>query len=163
MPIPPMRRNDRQLDSAQAIAVLERGNLGVLSTVDPDHQPYGVPVNYVYHQGAIYFHCALEGYKLLNIRHQPQVSFCVIEKADIIPETFSTDYVSAIVFGKAYEIDGQEKIEALQLLICHLAANEVNQGEAYIQAQAEFTKVVRVDVQAITGKAKNKEKVLPKS
>ncbi len=162
MPIPAMRRNDRQLSNAQTIAILERGNLGVLSTVDQDNQPYGVPVNYVYHQGAIYFHCATEGYKLLNISHQPQVSFCVIEKSELIPETFSTDYVSAIVFGKAYTVDGQEKIEALQWLIKHLAGNEIEKGDAYIQLQAEFTMVVRIDIKLLTGKAKNRDMVEPR-
>ncbi len=162
MPIPAMRRNDRQLSNAQTIAILERGNLGVLSTVDQDDQPYGIPVNYVYHQGAIYFHCAPEGYKLLNISHQPQVSFCVIEKSDLVPETFSTDYVSAIVFGKAYIVDDQEKIEALQWLIQHLAGNEIKKGDAYIQAQADFTKVVRIDIQVSTGKAKNRDAVEPR-
>jgi len=163
MTIPAMRRNDRQLSNAQTIAILERGNHGVLSTVDQENQPYGVPVNYVYHQGAIYFHCALEGYKLLNISHQPQVSFCVIEKADLIPEAFSTNYVSAIVFGKAYTVDGQEKIEALQWLIQQLAESEIKKGGAYIQVQAEFTKVVRIDVQLITGKAKNRDAVEPRT
>jgi nitroimidazol reductase NimA-like FMN-containing flavoprotein (pyridoxamine 5'-phosphate oxidase superfamily) len=161
MPIPAMRRNDRQLSTAQTIAILNRGNHGVLSTIDPENQPYGVPVNYVYHQGAIYFHCAPEGYKLLNISHQPQVSFCVIEKSDLNPETFSTDYVSAIVFGKANTVDGQEKIEALQWLIKHLAGSEIEKGDAYIQVQAEFTKVIRIDVEVLTGKAKNKDGVEP--
>lgn len=163
MPIPAMRRKDRKLSTAQTIAILERGNHGVLSTVDQDNQPYGVPVNYVYHQDAIYFHCAPEGYKLLNISHQPQVSFCVIEKSDLIPETLSTDYVSAIVFGKAYTVDGQEKIEVLKWFIQHLAGNEFAKGDAYIQAQAEFTKVVRIDVQLLTGKAKNRDTVEPRT
>jgi len=136
MPIPAMRRNDRQLSNAQTIAILERGNLGVLSTLDKENQPYGVPVNFVYHQGAIYFHCATEGYKLLNISHQPQVSFCVIEKSELIPETFSTDYVSAIVFGKAYIVDDQEKIEALQWLIQHLAGNEIKKGDGVLFYQS---------------------------
>lgn len=159
MNIPAMRRSDRQLTDLQTLAILEKGNFGVLSTVDEENQPYGVPLNYVYHQGNLYFHCAPEGYKLLNINQNRRVSFCVVEKAMLIPETFSTDYASAIVFGEAFPVEGQEKILALQLLIQHLAPNQETKGESYIQAQADKTEVVRITVQKMTGKARKSQTV----
>ncbi len=42
-----------------------------------DDQVYVVPLNYVYTDGKILFHCALEGQKLDYIRANPQVCFTV--------------------------------------------------------------------------------------
>jgi nitroimidazol reductase NimA-like FMN-containing flavoprotein (pyridoxamine 5'-phosphate oxidase superfamily) len=156
MPIPAMRRKERQLTDEQTLRILSTGKLGVLSTVDEEGQPYGVPLNYVYQQGAIYFHCAPEGYKLLNLGANPRVSFCVVQQSELIPQSFSTDYASAIVFGTAAQVDGAEKEEALRLLIGHLAPGHEEKGEKYIQSQAQQTAVVRIEIQHQTGKARAK-------
>jgi len=159
MSIPAMRRNARQLSSDQTIRILEKGNFGVLSTVGADGQPYGVPLNYVFHQGVIYFHCAKEGYKLMNLSQNPRVSFCVVEQSGLLPEQFSTDYVSAIVFGTARPIKGEEKLNALRLLIKHLAPNYIQKGEDTISTQAELTVVIKIDVDLLSGKSRKQEKV----
>ena len=55
-----MRRADRAVDDDEARRILEEGEYGVLSTAGPDHQPYGVPVNYCVIDDGIYFHSATE-------------------------------------------------------------------------------------------------------
>ncbi|PKN84589.1 MAG: MFS transporter [Chloroflexi bacterium HGW-Chloroflexi-8] len=158
MSIPAMRRNARQLSSDQTIEILEQGTFGVLSTVDMEGQPYGVPLNYVFHQGVIYFHCAKDGYKLMNLSQNSRVSFCVVVQSTLLPEQFSTDYVSAIVFGTARQIKGQEKVDALRLLIRHLAPNQIDQGEDTISTQAEHTAVVKIVIDHLSGKSRKQEK-----
>src|SRR5512141_2211937 len=105
----PIRRNDRALANEQAIEILQKGEYGVLSTVSPDGQPYGVPVSFVYTNHALYFHCAVEGHKLDNLASNPRVSFCVVGATEVLPDKFATRYESAIVFGKANELTGDEK------------------------------------------------------
>ena len=39
----PMRRGERQMVQADAEAFLARGEMGVLSTVDGEGRPFGVP------------------------------------------------------------------------------------------------------------------------
>lgn len=57
-------KKDRQLSDEVAYALLKGGEYGVLSTVDEDGQPYGVPVSYALEGNLIYFHCARGvGYK----------------------------------------------------------------------------------------------------
>lgn len=51
----------------EATAILDVAEFGVLSTIGNDGQPYGVPLNYIYKDRAIYFHCAVAGQKLDNI------------------------------------------------------------------------------------------------
>ena len=66
-----VRRQDRLLDEPQARALLQSGEYGVLSLVDTESLPYGIPVNYVWDgQDHIYLHCARRGKKLNSIRRQ---------------------------------------------------------------------------------------------
>jgi len=53
-----MRRSDRQLNTEDALSILEHGEYGIFSTVSADGIPYGVPVSYTYFNQRIYFHCA---------------------------------------------------------------------------------------------------------
>ena len=62
-----LRLQKRRLDAQNSEEILRKGEYGVLSTCGADGQPYGVPLNYVYEDGKIYFHCAAEGRKLDNI------------------------------------------------------------------------------------------------
>lgn len=48
----PMRRRDRELDEAEALALLREAEWGVLATVDADGWPYAVPVNHAVVDGA---------------------------------------------------------------------------------------------------------------
>jgi nitroimidazol reductase NimA-like FMN-containing flavoprotein (pyridoxamine 5'-phosphate oxidase superfamily) len=70
-----MRRKDRSISSEQAIQLLKNGQYGVLSTIGENGYTYGVPLNYVYHEGNIYFHCAVEGSKIDNIMFNNKVFF----------------------------------------------------------------------------------------
>lgn len=70
-----LRRSDREMDMAGVIALLNKGDYGVLSTTGADGYAYGVPLSFVFMNDAIYFHGALEGHKYENIRHNNKVSF----------------------------------------------------------------------------------------
>jgi hypothetical protein len=52
-----VRRKDRGIGTREAIEILDSAEYGVLSTVDKDGQPYGIPLSYVYKNNSIYFHC----------------------------------------------------------------------------------------------------------
>jgi nitroimidazol reductase NimA-like FMN-containing flavoprotein (pyridoxamine 5'-phosphate oxidase superfamily) len=87
-----MRRQERKMDDREARELLEKGLYGVLSTTDEDGYAYGVPLSYVCIGENIYFHCAAEGSKLDNIRHNSRVSLCVVNKAETLPADFSMRY-----------------------------------------------------------------------
>ena len=74
-----MRRKDRMLNEDQTLDILNRSEYGILSTIGVDNVPYGVPMNFVYEDGVIYFHCAKAvGYKVSNIIHNSNACFTVI-------------------------------------------------------------------------------------
>ena len=64
----PMRRARQALPMEDCEAILRRGTSGVLSVLGDDGYPYGVPLSYVWHDGALWFHCAKQGHKLDAIR-----------------------------------------------------------------------------------------------
>ncbi|WDP90279.1 MAG: pyridoxamine 5'-phosphate oxidase family protein [Desulfobacter sp.] len=147
-----MRRKDKRLSREQALEVLEAGEEGVLATVGEDGYPYAVPLNYVFHNGAVYFHCAPFGHKIDNMAFNPKVSFCVTSGTGIIAEEFSTRYKSAVIFGRAQEVLGDDKIDGLRALVKRLAPDHLPAGEDYIQRDLRKTRVFKIVVEQISGK-----------
>ena len=92
----PMRRARQQLSQEQAREIMERGRTGVLALLGDQGYPYALPINYVWHEGRIYFHCAREGHKLDAIAACPKVSLCVVDRDQVQPEKFTTLYLSLI-------------------------------------------------------------------
>ena len=104
-----MRRFKQQLSDEEAKRVLTEGQTLVLALHGDDGYPYAVPLNYVYHDGKVYVHCAKAGHKLDAIRRDPKVSFTVIERDDVVPEKLATYYRSVIAFGHARILEDDEK------------------------------------------------------
>lgn len=150
----PLRRPDRGMTESEAWSLLDSGEYGILSTCGPDGEPYGLPINYCVGNGAIYFHCAKEGHKLENIAADSRVSFCVVGKTEVQPDQFATRYESVIVSGRAAEVFGDEKQLALEGLLGKYSAEFWVEGMRYVKAQGENTRVFRVGIDTISGKAR---------
>ena len=149
-----MRRNDRAIPEDEARELLLNGEFGILSTVSPDGQPYGVPINYCCSRDRIYFHSAIEGRKIENIQHNSKVSLCVVGRTEVLPEKFSTKYESVIVSGRAIEIEGDEKREALLGLIQKYSPGFIEDGLKYIDKAGHKTKAYKILIESMTGKAR---------
>ena len=149
-----IRRKERMIDTHEAIKLLQTCEYGVLSTIGEDGQPYGVPLNYIYKDNRIYFHSALTGHKIENIENMPKVSFCVVGRTKVLPEKFSTAYESAIAFGTATEVQDTEKDAALLLLLKKYSSQFLEEGRKYIDRKGGSAKVIRIDIQHLSGKAR---------
>ena len=149
-----MRRQDRSISQQEAFAVLQKAEYGILSVASPDGQPYGVPLNYCVLNDAIYFHCAGEGKKLDVLSKNSSVSFCAIGESKVLSEHFAMKYESAIISGKAEEVTGDEKQSALEGIVKKYSSQFMNDGLEYIKANKASTKVYKIVIQSITGKAR---------
>ena len=149
-----IRRQDRRMELKDAAELLEKGTYGVLSLNGENDYAYGVPLSYVYLDEKIYFHCALAGEKLNRVRRNNKVSFCVVGKAATLPDKFAVEYASAMVFGKAREVDGEEKIKALRAFIVKYSGDYLETGKDYIVDNHPRTVVLKLDIEHITGKAR---------
>jgi nitroimidazol reductase NimA-like FMN-containing flavoprotein (pyridoxamine 5'-phosphate oxidase superfamily) len=143
-----MRRKDRLITAPETLSILEKGEYGILSTVSSDDEPYGVPINYCLINGCVYFHCALEGRKIDNIKNNPRVSFCVVGKTEVLPDKFGTKYESCIVQGVASESFGEEKQLALEALIHKYSKDFVPDGLKYIAKLKDKTKVFKIPIES---------------
>lgn len=147
-----MRKKDQNIDEEHVARLLKKGEYGVLSTVGENGYAYGVPLNYVYDEGAIYFHCAVEGSKIDNIMYNDKVSFCVVGDTTLIPDKFTFRYKSVIVFGSASEVRDSEKIDALVKIVQKYSPEFMKKGMEIIQKQAMHTKVVKIAIEYMSGK-----------
>ena len=149
-----IKLKDRAVDDEKAIKILLKGSYGVLSTTGEDGFPYGVPLNYIYFDNCICFHCAQQGHKLENITFNEKVSFCVVTCSDVLANKFDTDYESAIAFGRANEVtDKSEKKDILLSVIKKYSKNYLDAGMNYMKKYWDETKVIKIKIEHLSGKA----------
>jgi uncharacterized protein len=149
-----IRRKDREMGIDKATRLLAEGEYGFLATVGMDGQAYGVPLNYVYTNNCLFFHCALEGHKLDNIKANDKISFCVVGRTKVLPDKFSTEYESAIAFGTASVVQGNERHNALLKILEKYSPDFMEEGKMAIAKYDDKTAIIKVDINHITGKAR---------
>jgi len=149
-----MRRKDRKITDNEAIEILRKGEFGVLSMCTSDNRGYGIPLNFVFKDNDIYFHCATEGSKLDYLRNNNKVSFCVVGKTEVLPSKFGAIYESVIVSGRTAEIEGTEKYDALMRVIEKYSAGYIPEGKEYILKLYDKVRVIKLSIESITGKAR---------
>lgn len=160
-----MKRKRCEITERQEIdAILVRCRVGRMATNGADGYPYITPVNYVYHDGSIYFHCSRVGEKLDNLKRDPRVCFEVdiplayldLDYYGEMPEGCKVTqfYQSVILRGKAEVVtDLDEKIAALTALVaCHEP-----EGRRFQEIDADteavgLCEVVAISIERISGK-----------
>jgi nitroimidazol reductase NimA-like FMN-containing flavoprotein (pyridoxamine 5'-phosphate oxidase superfamily) len=149
-----MRRIKQLLSKEETIEILNLCSCGVLGVNGDDGYPYTVPVNYVFKDDKLFFHCAKEGHKIDSIKSNHKVTFCVIEKDDVIQENFDTHFRSVSIFGRAKILtDDSEKRYALKCFVEKYSPNYIEQGQQVIENGLNRVCVVEVKIDHMTGKA----------
>ena len=151
-----MRRKDRAISEAEAKELLNTAEYGILSTVSGDGQPYGVPLNFCIIEDCLYFHHAVEGHLVENITGNPLVSFCAVGDTELMPEKFGTLYESVILFGNIEEVFDAQKQSGLEGLVAKYAPDFREEGRDYIEKLWDRTRVFRIKITDISGKARRK-------
>ena len=151
-----LRRKDRAITEEEAIALLNKAEYGVLSTVSESGNPYGVPLSFCLIDNSIYFHCAVEGEKIDNMEQNNTVSFCAVGKTKVLPDQFGTKYESVIVSGKVEEVFDENKQIALEGLLIKYSTDFFDKGMKYIESSGEKTRVFKIGIKKLTGKARKR-------
>lgn len=149
-----MRRSRQELTYEQCEEVLNRNTAGILAVLGDGGYPYAVPLSYAYHEGAVYFHCATAGHKLDALQNSAKVSFCVVDKDEIVPEKYTTYFRSVIIFGQATCLsDPSDMHTILSALGRKYAPNETQESlEKEINGSISRTVVVKLNIDHMTGK-----------
>ena len=148
-----MRRKRQQLTQEESIAILQKATAGTLALLGDDGYPYAVPISYVYNEGKLYFHSALNGHKVDAIRKYDKASFCVIEQDDVQPEKYTTFFRSVIAFGRIHIIeDEKEKLEIVRMLGNRYNPNQDDALQKEIESGLSRLLAIRFDIEHLTGK-----------
>jgi uncharacterized protein len=148
-----MRRNKQILSEVEMIKILKTHTSGVLGVSGDDDYPYTVPLSYVYKDDNLFFHCAKLGHKLDGIARNDKVTFCVIDKDEVIQRTFTTHFRSVVVFGRARILtEDNERQAALEYLVEKYSPDFMHEGREEIQRGWNRVCLVEVKIEYMTGK-----------
>ena len=169
-----MKRKQCEITKRKTIeAILGRCTIGRMATIGKDGYPYITPVNYVYLNDTIYFHCASTGEKLENINRDSRVCFEVdiplayldLDYYGELPEACMVHqfYHSVIMRGKAERVTSlEEKLRALNGLVkSHEPAGREFIPIASDTPAVKLCEVVAVRIESITGKSDLAQKKKP--
>jgi nitroimidazol reductase NimA-like FMN-containing flavoprotein (pyridoxamine 5'-phosphate oxidase superfamily) len=152
-----MRRPKKEIKEMDVVVgLLTTCQVGRLGTMGGDGYPMIKPLNFVYSGNAIYFHSALEGEKMEDIRRDGHVCFEIdlsLAYAKSAEGPCGTDYLyrSVIIRGRASPVEtAAEKREALKLLMMKYEPGSTV-GE-FPEDKIAITGVVRIDIETMTGK-----------
>lgn len=149
----PMRRNRQQLSREECERILGRCTSGVLALAGDGGYPYAVPLSYVYADGAIIFHSAMQGHKVDAIRRDSRCSFCVIEQDEVKPAEFTTYFRSVIAFGRISMLENtDEKVQALRLLGRRYSPGDESGLQHEIDKSLDHVLLLRLDIDHLSGK-----------
>lgn len=147
-----MRRFKQQLSLDDAVKILNSCTNGILSLVDTDCSPYGVPISYVYDgNNHIYLHSAASGLKIDCIKADSRCSFCVVSQDNIVPEEFTTYFRSVIVAGRIKILTDAEEILHGLIMLSDKYCPGIDPTKE-IDKFINTVKVMRIDIDSITGK-----------
>ena len=129
-----MRRAHCEIKDPRVIKrILNSTNIGHLATMDSEGYPYITPVNFVFWEECIYFHCANRGEKMSNMIRNPQVCFEVDIPLAYLEVSFNPEhnpcrahqlYHCVIIRGTARVLpDGKIKTEILNAMVAKHEGN----------------------------------------
>lgn len=151
-----MRRADRQLTDEETLRLFREAEYGVLSVIDENNMPYGVPMSFALCENSIYFHCsAAGGKKISSIRHSRNASFTVIDHTQLLPQKFATLYMSAIAYGTIDIVqDEAEKRKGIEIILHKYSPDFIEKGMTYIDNAIDKIYVLKLEIEKMTGKGR---------
>jgi len=164
-----MRRKEFEvMDTVETEQFMQEMSFGILGTINEDGWPELTPLNFVYHNGFIYFHGSVSGRKMKNIKADQRVTFSVAKEYAIIPSYFTEAklacpatafFKSVLIKGHAEKVsDLTEKAEALTAFMQKLQPEggyaPIDPEDPDYTGQIKSTSVVRINVLELSAKYK---------
>ncbi|MCM3289204.1 pyridoxamine 5'-phosphate oxidase family protein [Paenibacillus sp. MER 180] len=164
-----MRRKEFEvMDTVETEQFMQEMSFGILGTINEDGWPELTPLNFVYHNGFIYFHGSVSGRKMKNIKVDQRVTFSVAKEYAIIPSYFTEAklacpatafFKSVLIKGHAEKVsDLTEKAEALTAFMQKLQPEggyaPIDPEDPDYTGQIKSTSVVRINVHELSAKYK---------
>ena len=147
-----MRRHKQQLSNERCVELLISEKRGVLALCGNGGYPYAVPISFVYENGKLWFHSAVEGHKIDAISSCEKASFCVTSKQEKSDDGWSYYFESVIVFGKIRIVtDEVIRLEMLRKLGMKFYP-DASEVEEELRKSAARAAVLELSIEHMTGK-----------
>jgi nitroimidazol reductase NimA-like FMN-containing flavoprotein (pyridoxamine 5'-phosphate oxidase superfamily) len=151
-----MRRKDRQETREAALDIIDRASFGVMATAGADGQPYATALSFARDGDFLYFHCALSGRKLDNLRRDGRVCVSFVGELFFPEDDFTVVYESALVFGRAEEVtDEAEKIRGLRRICGRFTPANMASFDSAVEKSLRITGVWKIRIESVSGKRRN--------
>lgn len=171
-----MRRKDRKIDEDVAWRIVDKAEYAVMSMVDYEGHPYGVPISPARIGEMLYIHGARQGKKMGCLHAHKEVSLCFVgdvrvpspisdaqilehrvynKLAALMSSKFTTEYESVIISAEASLVsDEMEKRQALRAISQRYTPENMAYADEAIDLSLIRTAIFRLKVRSITGKHK---------
>lgn len=150
-----LTRKKQALSREKCIEILQNEPRGVLSVLGDGGYPYGVPMNFLYDNGKIYFHSGKKGHKIDAISRDDRVSFCVFDGGYRKDGEWALNISSVIVFGRMKIVDDFDKTVDICRKLSLKFTDDMDYIEKEIASFAKATLCYELTPEHITGKLVN--------
>jgi len=152
-----VRKANKEIKDVSVVEHLLRTcHVGRIGTIGKDGYPLVKPLNFAYHNRKIYFHTALEGEKIEDIKRDDRVCFEIdlpIAYVRAVNQPCEAAYLyrSVIIKGRAVLVqDTDERAMAFKSLMDKYQP-EGGYGP-YLKEKLGLTGIVRIDIEEMSGK-----------
>lgn len=150
-----MRRFKQEISEQECIDTLKEQPRGVLAVHGEDGYPYAFPMDYIYMNEKLYFHCAKEGHKLDAIAADNRVSFCVMDEGFRKDGDWALNIRSIVIFGRVKRIDdADETLKVVRQLGLKYYPTAESVEEEIRKAIARV-QILELSIEHMTGKLVN--------
>ena len=145
---------NNQLKDNEIADLLDRCDVGAISTIGEDGYPYSTPVNFVQIDGIVYIHGRRLGEKMDNIKRDPRVCFTAWERigyehCGVAACDTTTVYESVVIKGDVEMVDDDEgKARVLLAIVEKLVPGKTGMDMKKVPPTA----VYRIKPVSVTGK-----------
>ena len=150
-----LTRKKQALSHEKCIEILQNEPRGVLSVLGDGGYPYGMPMNFLYDNGKIYFHSGKKGHKIDAISRDERVSFCVFDGGYRKDGEWALNISSVIVFGRMKIVDDFDKTVDICRKLSLKFTDDMDYIEKEIASFAKATLCYELTPEHITGKLVN--------
>jgi nitroimidazol reductase NimA-like FMN-containing flavoprotein (pyridoxamine 5'-phosphate oxidase superfamily) len=148
-----MRRSLLAMPEKETLELIASGKFAVLSLIDPDGLPYGVPLDYIHKGDFLYFHGAQEGRKIDCMKANPRGCAVILGDTAVIPEKFGRKYTSAIVEGPIELIeDPESKRQIMTWVVENNSPDHMEKGKAIIEKMLDRVLIYKMKMETVSGK-----------
>ena len=148
----PMRRFKQQLSREECAELLQSEPRGVLAVLGDEDYPYAVPLDFVYHEGSLYFHGAGDGHKLDALRRHDKASFCVMDQGRREKGDWALYIRSVIAFGRLRVVEDPGRAMDLVRLLALKYYPTAQEAEREVQKDGPRATILELKIEHLTGK-----------